>query len=57
VAQRNLNVLVEDSIEKEKPVVKKRTPPVKKTVITKGKHVVVPEGSPPSIRRSARLMK
>jgi hypothetical protein len=48
---------VEAAIEKEKPVVKKSTPPVKKTVITKGKHVVVPEGSPPSIRRSARLMK
>jgi hypothetical protein len=57
VAQRNLNVLVEAAIEKEKPVVKKNTPPVKKIVITKGKHVTVPEGSPPSTRRSVRLMK
>jgi hypothetical protein len=57
VAQRNFNVLVEVAIEKEKLVVKKSTPPVKKTVITKGKHVVLPEGSPPSIRSSARLMK
>jgi uncharacterized protein YfcZ (UPF0381/DUF406 family) len=53
VAQRNLNVLVEAAIEKEKPIVKKSTPAVKKPVTTKGKHVVVPEGSPPSTRRSA----
>jgi hypothetical protein len=57
VAQRNLNVLVEAAIEKEEPVVKKSTPAVKKPVTTKGKHVVVLEGSPPSTRRSARLMK
>ena len=56
MAQRNLNVLVKDAIEKEEPVVKKSTPAVKKLVTTKGKHVVVPEGSPPSTK-SARLMK
>jgi hypothetical protein len=57
MAQRNLNVLVEAAIEKEKPVVKKSTAPVKKPVTTKGKHVDVPKGSPPSTRRSVRLMK
>jgi hypothetical protein len=49
-------VLVEDSIEKEKPIVAKITPAVKNLITTKGKHATVPEGSPPSIR-SARLMK
>jgi hypothetical protein len=57
MAQRNLNMLVEAVIEKEKLVVKKRTPPINNLVMTKGKHFVVPEGSPPSTRRSARLMK
>jgi hypothetical protein len=42
VAQRSLNVLVEDSIEKEKPIVNQITPLVKNLVTTKGKHVVVP---------------
>jgi len=55
--QRNLNVLVEAAIEKEKPVAKKSIAPVKKPVTTKGKHVDVPKGSPPSTRRSVRLMK
>jgi hypothetical protein len=57
LAQRNLNVLVEDAIEREEPVVKKSTPAVKKPITTKEKHVVVLEGSSPSTRRSARLMK
>jgi hypothetical protein len=57
MAQRNLNVLVEAAIEKEKPVAKESIAPVKKHVTTKGKHVVVPKGSPPSTRRSVRLMK
>jgi hypothetical protein len=56
VPQRNLNVLVEASIEKEEPVAKKSTPTVKKPITTKGKHVVVLEGNPSS-KRSARLMK
>jgi predicted metalloendopeptidase len=57
MAQRNLNVLVEAAIEKEKPVAKESIAPVKKHVTAKGKHVVVPKGSPPSTRRSVRLMK
>jgi hypothetical protein len=57
VAQMNLNVLVEAAIEKEKPIVNKSTPVVKNPVTTKGKHVDVPERSPPSTRRSVRLMK
>jgi hypothetical protein len=42
VAQRILTVLVEDVIEKEKPVVKKSTPPVENPVTTKEKHVAMP---------------
>jgi hypothetical protein len=57
MAQRNLNVLVEVAIEKEKPTVKKITFPVNKPVTTKGKHDDVPKGIPPSTRRSVRLMK
>jgi hypothetical protein len=57
LAQRNLNVLVEAAIEREEPVEKKSTPTVKKTTPAKEKHVVVLEGSSPSTRRSARLMK
>jgi hypothetical protein len=57
LAQRNLNVLVEAAIEREEHVVKKNTPAIKNPVTTKETHVVVLEGSPPSIRRSARLMK
>jgi hypothetical protein len=57
MAQRNLNVLVEAAIEKENPVAKESIAPVKKPVTAKGKHVVVPKGSPPSTRRSVRLMK
>jgi hypothetical protein len=52
-----LNVLVEYAIERVEPVVKKNTPAIKKLVTTKEKHVVVLEGSPPSTRRSVRLMK
>jgi hypothetical protein len=57
VAQRNLNMLVEAAIKKEKLVVKKIILLVKKLVTTKGKHVDGPKGSPPSTRRSVRLMK
>jgi hypothetical protein len=65
MAQRNLNVLVEAAIEKEKPTTKESIAPVKKIVTAKGKkpiiakekHTVVPKGSPPSTRRSVKLMK
>jgi hypothetical protein len=57
LAQINLNVLVEDAIEREEPVVNKSTHAVKKPITTKEKHVAVLEGSSPSTRRSARLMK
>jgi hypothetical protein len=57
MAQRNLNVLVEAAIEKEKPTAKESIAPVKKPVTAKGKKPVVPKGSPPSTRRSVRLMK
>jgi len=57
MAQRNLNVLVEATIEKEKPVAKKSISPVKKHVTSKWKHVDVLKGSPPSTRRSVGLMK
>ena len=57
MAQRNLNILVEAAIEREEPVVKKNTLVVKKPITTKEKHVAMLEGSPPSTRRSARLMK
>jgi hypothetical protein len=57
VAQRNLNVLVEDAIEKEKPVVKKFIHAIKKLVTTEGNQAFVPDGIPPSTRRSVKLMK
>jgi hypothetical protein len=70
MAQRNLNVLFKDAIEKEKSVAKESIAPVKKHVSSKeiiapvkkpipakGKHANVPKGSPPSTRRSVRLMK
>jgi hypothetical protein len=57
LAQRNLNFLVEDAIEREEPIVKKSTPTVKKTIPTKEKHVAMIEGSSPTTRRSDRLMK
>jgi hypothetical protein len=57
MAQRNLNVLVEAAIEKEKPATKESIVPVKKPITVKGKHIVVPKGSPPSTRGSVRLMK
>ena len=57
MAQRNLNVLVEGDFEKEKPVAKECISPVKNFFTAKGKHVVVPKGSPPSTRRSVRLME
>jgi chromosome segregation ATPase len=57
MAQRNLEVLIEAAIEQEKPTAKESIVPVKKPTTAKGKHVVLPKGSPPSTRRSVRLMK
>jgi chromosome segregation ATPase len=57
MAQRNLQVLVEAAIEKEKPTAKESIAPVKKPATAKGKKPVVPKGGPPSPRRSVRLMK
>ena len=57
MGQRNLNVLVEAAIEKEKPIAKESIALVKKLVTAKGRHVFVPKGIPPSTRRSFRLMK
>jgi phage shock protein A len=57
MAQRNLQVFVESSIEKEKPTAKESIDPVKKPATAKGKKHVVPKGSPPSPRRSVRLIK
>ena len=57
MAQRNLNVLVEAAIEKEKPLAKEIIDPMKKPATAKGKHTVVPKGTHPSTRRSVRLMK
>jgi hypothetical protein len=57
MAQRNLDVLIEAAIEQEKPTTKESIVPVKKPTTAKGKHVVFPKGSPPSTRRSVRLMK
>jgi hypothetical protein len=56
MVQRNLNVLVEAVIEKEKTVAKEGIDLVKMLMTTKGKHVVVPKGCSPSTRRSVRLM-
>ena len=55
VAQRNLQVLVEDSIEKETPVVKENKTPLRKPVISKRKKSIVPNEDPPSTRKSVRL--
>ena len=57
MAQRNLHVLVEDAIEKENPIAKESIAPVKNLSTAKGNNPVVPKGSPPSTRRSVRLMK
>jgi hypothetical protein len=57
LAQRNLSVLVEASIEREEPISKKSSPTIKRTIHAKEKHVFVIEGSSPSTRRSSRLMK
>jgi hypothetical protein len=55
VAQRNLQVFVEASIEKETPTIKERKTPLKKPIIAKRKKFVVPKEDPPSIRKSVRL--
>jgi hypothetical protein len=55
VAQRNLQVLVEAAIEKETPIVKEITTPLKNPVIAKKKKSVVPNEDPPSTRKSVRL--
>jgi hypothetical protein len=57
MAQRKLQVLVESSIEKENPTAKESITLVKKPTTTKGKKPVVQRGSPPSPRRSVRLMR
>jgi hypothetical protein len=57
MAQRNLHVLVEVSIEKENPIVKESISPLKKLATAKGKKPVVPKGSHPYPRRSVRSMK
>jgi hypothetical protein len=50
MAQRNLEVLIESSIEQEKPTAKESVVLVKNPTTAKGKHVVLPKGSPPSTR-------
>jgi hypothetical protein len=55
VAQRNLQVLVEASIEKETSTVKESTTPLKNPIIVKKKKPVVPNEDPPSTRKSVRL--
>jgi hypothetical protein len=57
MAQRNFHVLVEDVIEKENLAAKENIALVKKPITAKRKNHVVPKGSPPSPRRSVRLMK
>jgi hypothetical protein len=57
VAQRNLQVLVEAVIEKEKLATKESISPLKKHATVKGKKHVVPKEIPPSPRRSVKLMK
>ena len=50
-----MQVLVEDAIEKETPVVKESISPLKKPVISKRKKCVVPNEDPPSTRKRVRL--
>ena len=57
LAQRNLNVMVEAAIERDEPVVMKSTPVVKRSIPAKEKHAAMIEGSSPTTRRSAMLMK
>ena len=55
VAQRNFQVLVEYTIEKETPTVNEGTTPLKNHVIGKKKKSIVPNEDPPSTRKSVRL--
>jgi hypothetical protein len=55
VAQRNLQVLVEASIEKDTPTTKESISPSKNHVTAKRKKPVVPKEDPPSPRKSVRL--
>jgi hypothetical protein len=55
IAQRNLQVLVEDSIEDEKPTAKESTTTPKKLVNAKYKKSVVSIEDPLSTRKSMRL--
>jgi len=55
VAQRNLQVLVEVDIEKEKPTAKESIAPLKQPITAKRKKTVVPKEGPPSPRKSVRL--
>jgi hypothetical protein len=57
VGQRNLQVLVEDAIEKETPTTKESISPLKKHVTSKRKNPIVPKEDPPSPRKSVRLTK
>jgi phosphoenolpyruvate synthase/pyruvate phosphate dikinase len=50
MAQRNLNVLVQDVIERDEPA-------IKRSILSKEKYVARTKGSSPATRRSARLMK
>ena len=55
VARRNLQVLVEASIEKYTSVVKESRTLFKNPVIAKKKKPIVPNEDPPSTRKSVRL--
>jgi predicted RNase H-like nuclease (RuvC/YqgF family) len=55
VAQRNLQVLVEDDIEKETPAAKESISPLKRPITTKIRKPDVPKEDPPSTRKSVRL--
>jgi len=50
LAQRNLNIQVQDAIETDESAVKRSTP-------TKERYVAMIEGSSPTTRRSARVRK
>ena len=55
VAQRNLQVLVEASIENDKPTIKESTTTLKNHVIANKKKSIVPNEDPLSTRKSVRL--
>jgi hypothetical protein len=55
VAQRNLQVFVESTIEKETPAAKESISPLKKIITAKRKKPVVPKEDPSSPRKSVML--